>query len=97
MRCNKQVGRLHAVITLIVPRGAAASAAAACSPVNPVNITYLYLYFPLLIIMSCQLTLFLSFCSAGCVDFMYWRGNQESLQLSFLKDLFPHKGKESEQ
>ena len=28
---------------------------------------------------------------------MYWRGNQESLELSFLKDLFPHKGKEFEQ
>ena len=61
MRCNNQLGMLHAVITLIVPRGAAASAAAACSPVNRVNITYLYLYFPLLIIMSCQLTLFLAF------------------------------------
>ena len=61
MRCNNQLGMLHAVITLIVPRGAAAAAAAACSPVNRVNITYLYLYFPLLIIMSCQLTLFLAF------------------------------------
>ena len=62
MRHNNQLGMLHAVITLIVPRGAAAAAAAdACSPVNRVNITYLYLYFPLLIIMSCQLTLFLAF------------------------------------
>ena len=58
MRRSNQLGRLHAVITLIVPRGAAA-AAAACSPVNRVNITYLYLYF--LLIMSCQLTLFLAF------------------------------------
>ena len=61
MRHNNHLSMLHAVITLIVPRGAAAAAAAACSPVNRVNITYLYLYFPLLIIMSCQLTLFLAF------------------------------------
>ena len=48
MRSNNQLGTLHAVITLIVPRGAAAAADAACSPVNRVNITYLYLYFPAL-------------------------------------------------